>query len=531
MLYPATEIDVLAVAERWLEAGHGVALATVVNASGSAPRQIGSHIAVREDGIFAGSVSAGCVENAVIELARAALADGRNRSARFGVSDGIFTPGLLCGGEIEILVEPLGHARREEVRRILQAGAAGQAIIRALDIESGAVRLIDPLCDKSPLDPAARAAARADAARRVTVDGRDWLLTIYNPPWEIVIVGAVHIAQALVALAGPAGYRVRVIDPRDLYASPERFPGVALERDWPEQALALRPLTARSAIIMLAHDPKIDDEALIAASRSQAFYIGALGSARTHARRLTRLAGRGLSPEMLAQIRGPVGLAIGARTPAEIAIAILAELAQVRRVPRRIAGVVLAAGTSSRMGRNKLVEQVAGKALVRHAVDAALEAGLDPVIVVTGHEAGRVRAALADADVCFVHNDAFPDGLSRSLRAGIAAVPPDRNGAMVLLGDMPDVTSGLVRQLTAVFDPARGRAIIVANAQGERGHPVLWARQYFPQMESLKGDVGAKALLVANSGQVFDVAAADEAPITDLDTPAALAVRKDFASL
>ena len=140
---------------------------------------------------------------------------------------------------------------------------------------------------------------RADASASVTLEGRHWFLTVYNAPWEIVMVGAVHIAQALAALARPAGYRVRVIDPRTPYATEERFPGIALTREWPDEALAAEPLTPRSALIALAHDPKLDDAALAAALRSPAGYIGALGSMRTHARRLARLKELGFSAREL----------------------------------------------------------------------------------------------------------------------------------------------------------------------------------------------------------------------------------------
>jgi molybdenum cofactor cytidylyltransferase len=261
------------------------------------------------------------------------------------------------------------------------------------------------------------------------------------------------------------------------------------------------------------------------ALRSPASYIGALGSHRTHARRLARLMAQGFSAAELAKIRGPVGLAIGARTPGEIATAILAELVQHRRTSKsaRIAGIILAAGASSRMGHNKLVAPVNAKVMVRHAVDAALAANLHPVIVVTGHDATAVRAALADADVDFVQNDAFADGLSTSLRAGIGAVPMDCDGAMVLLGDMPTVDPDLIDRLRAAFQPAQGRAICVATALGERGHPVLWARQFFAEIAGLKGDAGARSLMSIHADQVSEVEGGNDSPLVDIDTPQDLA--------
>jgi molybdenum cofactor cytidylyltransferase len=184
--------------------------------------------------------------------------------------------------------------------------------------------------------------------------------------------------------------------------------------------------------------------------------------------------------------------------------------------------VVLAAGKAQRMGCNKLVLTVKGKPLVRHVVDAALAGGLDPVIVVTRHEADSLRACLADVPVCFVHNDSFAQGLSNSLRAGIGAAPHDRDGAMVLLGDMPGVTADLVSRLTVAFDPAVNRSICIATARGVRGHPVLWGRQHFEKIHTLRRDQGARPLMELHDCQVCDIEAGDDAPLTDLDTPDAL---------
>lgn len=416
--------------------------------------------------------------------------------------------------------------RRATLEKLLAARREGRSLVRAVNLKSGQEKLLDPASpDSSSLGQAAAMAAREDTSRRVRIEGQDWFLSVYNMPWEIVIVGAVHIAQSLAALAGPAGYRVRVIDPRAPYATGERFPGIALEKAWPDEALAQRPLTARSALLALAHDPKLDDMALTAGLRSDAFYVGALGSVRTHARRLARLAAAGLSQEQLAKIHGPVGLSIAARAPAEIAIAILAELVQLRRKKsaRRIAGIVLAAGTSSRMGKNKLVEMVQGKPLVRHAVDAALAGGLDPVLVVSGHEAERIGKAVSGAPAILVHNRDFGLGLSSSLRAGLAAVPEDCDGAMVLLGDMPGISGALVNSLKQAFDPASGRAICVATARGHLGHPVLWGRSFFGEIASLKGDKGARDLLQTHAAMVTQVESGDDAPLTDIDTQDALA--------
>jgi CTP:molybdopterin cytidylyltransferase MocA/xanthine/CO dehydrogenase XdhC/CoxF family maturation factor len=420
--------------------------------------------------------------------------------------------------------------QRALLDQLVAARRDGRALVRALDPATTEELLIDPASDRSALGLAAARALGRDQGGTVTVEGRDWFLTVYNVPWEIVIVGAVHIGQALAQLALACGYRVRIIDPRPAYAAAGRFAGVRLIADWPDAALAAEPLTARSALVVLAHDTKIDDPALAAGLRSPAGYIGALGSKRTHAKRLARLAAEGFAEKSLARIHGPVGLAIGARTPGEIAIAILAELVQVRRTPKaapRVGGVILAAGLSRRMGYNKLVATVSGKPLLRHAVEAALASRLDPVIVVTGHDAPASQGALAGLNVEFVHNPDFAKGLSTSLRQGVKALPSDCDGAMILLGDMPQITPALIDRTIAAFDPKVGRSICVVTGQGTRGHPVLWGRQFFSEIETLDGDAGARSLLDRHPGLACEIEAGSTAPLTDVDTPEALEAYRD----
>jgi len=218
--------------------------------------------------------------------------------------------------------------RRRTLEALNRDISQGRAIVRATDLETGEERLIDPNADTTALGTAAASAARADRSGMAVIDGRSWFLAVYNPPLELVVVGAVHIAQPLARMALLAGYGVRIVDPRTAFASPERFPDVSLSHDWPDEALAKGPLGTRSALAVLAHDPKIDDPALIAALRSPCFYIGALGSKKTHAARLQRLRDAGIGEADLARIHGPIGLAIGAKSPAEIAISILAEMTQ-----------------------------------------------------------------------------------------------------------------------------------------------------------------------------------------------------------
>ncbi|WP_179953974.1 XdhC family protein [Denitrobaculum tricleocarpae] len=206
-------------------------------------------------------------------------------------------------------------------------------VVRALDLESGNEHLIRPFDDDSgsSLLQAAQNAALADKSQVIEIDGKRIFLQVFNPPLRMIVVGAVHISQALVPMAQIAGYDVTVVDPRRAFGSDIRFPGVTLSNDWPDVAVtALKP-DRRTAIVTLTHDPKIDDPALNAALTSTAFYIGSLGSRKTHAARLARLSKAGFDETAQARIDGPIGLAIGAKSPAEIAISIMAKITQTLR--------------------------------------------------------------------------------------------------------------------------------------------------------------------------------------------------------
>ncbi|WP_306113999.1 MULTISPECIES: XdhC family protein [unclassified Roseovarius] len=304
----------------WYRAGKGAALATVVETWGSAPRRVGSQLAISGTGEMAGSVSGGCVEGAVVAEALDAIEAGNPITLEYGVSDDdAFAVGLACGGTIRILVEPVGVVLPEE---ILAALVAARAARQPVAYVTG---------------PAGRDVMRTGHKERFRMDRSGFeddgqtFVTIHNPPLRLMIVGAVHIAQALVPMARIAGYDPVLIDPREGFASAARFPGEALLHDWPDEAVAAQGLDARTALVLLTHDPKLDDPALERALTSDVFYIGALGSTRTHARRVERLRSAGFSEADVARIHGPIGLDIGATGPAEIAVAILAEMTRVLR--------------------------------------------------------------------------------------------------------------------------------------------------------------------------------------------------------
>lgn len=325
---------ILDAAGRWRAEGRGVALATVVKTWGSSPRPVGSQLAANDAGAFVGSVSGGCVESAVISEARVILKGAPPKLLGFGVSDEqAWEVGLACGGKVEIFVQSL--AGRDDLLAALQrARAARKPALVAIDLADGRSTFIAD--GEGAGDAAIRAALAGDAAcalreeqsRVVERDDRRYFLHVFAPPRRLALVGAVHIAQALVPMAAAAGYDVTIIDPRSAFAAESRFPGVTMTHEWPGAALAAFALDRRSALITLTHDPKLDDPALAAALRSEAFYIGALGSRKTHAARLNRLREQGFGDADFARVHGPVGLPIGAVSPAEVAVSILAELTQ-----------------------------------------------------------------------------------------------------------------------------------------------------------------------------------------------------------
>ncbi len=313
----------------WIEKGRTVALATVVKTWGSAPRPVGAQLVVDTEMAFEGSVSGGCVEGAVITEAVDAMQDGTCRVLSFGVSDDTaFEVGLACGGQIEVMVEPVGVGQGPSVnglRALVEARAARRPVIWEVDTESWRRRLIE----RDGADDETEALFRTDKSARDDAVFRG----VHNPPLRLVIIGAVHIAQPLVQMARLAGYDIVLSDPRDSFASAERFPGEVFLEGWPDEALEAYGLDTRTAVVTLSHDPKIDTPALQAALASEAFYVGALGSTRTHGKRVVALLEAGLSETAIARIDGPVGLDIGAASPAEIAVSIMGEMTERLRRP------------------------------------------------------------------------------------------------------------------------------------------------------------------------------------------------------
>jgi len=301
--------SVLAAAAAWK--GEPLAIATVVSTWGSAPRPKGSHMLVHADGRFEGSVSGGCVEGDILDTAAQVIAGAPFQVKTYGVADdSAWEVGLPCGGQISVMVQPVSADGfdPELFDRIAEARDSGQGVTVTTDLATG----------HSDLRP---------------VETGEVFANRYAPPRRLLIVGAVQIAQSLAALAATLGIEVVVIDPRGRFLTEERFPNVTLDDRWPDEAVeAYRPGPS-TAVVTLSHDTKIDDPALIAALKSNAAYVGALGSRKSHAARAARMAAAGLSEAQIDRIDGPVGIDIGAIGPAEIALSIAAAMVREFHLP------------------------------------------------------------------------------------------------------------------------------------------------------------------------------------------------------
>ena len=346
--------DILSNLEKW-DAGENksIALATVIQTWGSSPRRAGAKMAITPDGKIAGSVSGGCVEGAVFESGVEVLKSNHPQLLHFGVADETaWEVGLACGGSIDIFVQPLDPEFFKSLRSVLveERPAVTVTVVRGpstlmghevLLREDGSVSgSIDKDLDAIALDLAKETLSRGESRRAMLHEAVEVFVEVILPPPTVIAVGGVHITIALMALAKTLGYRTVVIDPRSAFGNETRFPNVdRLIPLWPDEAFQQIPITRSTAIAMLTHDPKLDDPALKIALPSPAFYVGALGSKTTQSKRRQRLLEDGLTEELLSRLHGPIGLEIGAGTPEEIAMSIMAEIVAARnrsekRVPQ-----------------------------------------------------------------------------------------------------------------------------------------------------------------------------------------------------
>ncbi|MEE8587191.1 MAG: XdhC/CoxI family protein [Acidobacteriota bacterium] len=335
--------DIQPSVDRWIAQGKEVALATVVQTWGSGPRREGAKMAVAPGMEMIGSVSGGCVEGAVVEEALAALQDRRPRLLRFGVTDeNAWEVGLTCGGELTVFVEALD---RSWWQSLSDAAARHQSAATALvlegDLAGRRVLLLgdepqptaSSLTDRrgEALAEAARKAIRQRRCLRESSDGLEIFVDLQLPRPRLIIVGGAHVAISLQSLARELGFRVILIDPRQAFATKERFPHVEeIIHEYPHEALPRLGLDSETYVAVLTHDPKIDDGTLLHALPSPAPYVGVLSSLKSHRKRVERLTAQGLDPALLERLHVPIGLKIGGREPEEIALAILAEIVSVR---------------------------------------------------------------------------------------------------------------------------------------------------------------------------------------------------------
>ncbi|MET8111706.1 XdhC family protein [Streptomyces prasinus] len=345
--------DILPALTGWYAAGRPFGLATVVGASRSTPRDPGAAMAVGPDDEVVGSVSGGCVEGAVFELAREVVEDGDARLETFGYSDDdAFAVGLTCGGEITLLVRPVTPERDPAFGAVAESVAAGEPVTVATVTDGPAPRgatlavwrdRLAGTLGTTGLDAAVTADARGELALGATglrhygprgqrrEDAVSVFLQSFAPPPRMLVFGAIDYAAAVARIGAFLGYRVTVCDARPVFATPRRFPeGVEVVVDWPHRYLQGTETDERTVICVLTHDQKFDVPLLLEALRRPAAYIGAMGSRRTHTDRRARLVAAGLTGDELSRLRSPVGLDLGARTPEEVAVSVAAEIVALR---------------------------------------------------------------------------------------------------------------------------------------------------------------------------------------------------------
>ncbi len=335
---PATAThDILASARDWLARDGKVALATVVDTWGSAPVPVGGQMAIATNGQFEGSVSGGCIEGEVLTEAEELLDTAKNKPStlEFGIADETaWSVGLPCGGRIKVFVERLDKDKGgiDLLDKAVDARIGRKGLVLRTRLEDGARQVFQRTDAGLPDDVAARFWT-GKSTLETGPDGEVFTHAIV-PPARILAIGATHITQLLAQIARVTGYEIVVIDPRTAFATDDRFPGVKVMPEWPQDAIPQLGLDPYTAVAVLAHVQHIDDEALKVALRSDALYVGALGSSRNHAKRRERLQEAGFSEQELARIKAPIGIDIHAQSPAEIALSVMAEIVKAVRAPK-----------------------------------------------------------------------------------------------------------------------------------------------------------------------------------------------------
>ena len=334
--------DILTDIQHWQKEGDVIALATVIQSWGSAPRKVGSHMAFTLSGKITGSVSGGCVENAVIEAGMQTLKTNHPQLLHFGVADETaWEVGLACGGSIDVFVQPLDAQIFQELKRVIKneestkhitvIGGADESLGKQVLIQEN--QIVSGSFGNETDSLVLSLSSEISTSRRVKLnESVEVFANVIQPSPTLVVVGGVQIAIALVSLAKTLGYQTILIDPRKAWGNETRFPHVdKLIQMWVDDAFEQIKINSATAVAVLTHDPKIDDPAIKLALNSSAFYVGALGSKNTNAKRNERFRSDGVSESQINNIHAPIGLDIGAQNPEEIALAIMSQIVQTFR--------------------------------------------------------------------------------------------------------------------------------------------------------------------------------------------------------
>ena len=524
------EDDVRPTLAEVMQAGEPAVLVTLFAADGGSPRGIGTQMLFGA-GQVTGYLSGGCVEADVALHAEAVMASGEPRRLVYG-RGGPADVRLPCGGRIEALVERL-EARDPAALRLLELAGARQP---ALWVSDGAFHAcLGPGEDGANLPAALQAAVRLAAKGGIsgTVAEPFALFRRFDPQRRLIVMGADPPALAMAALGAQIGFDTSFVRPRGP-TSPPPLEGVRYLRSDPAAALAEIGLDAWTSVAVATHDMDLDEEALIAALRSDAGYVGVLGSKRRLPERLARLSAAGLSEAQIERLHAPIGLPLAGKSPWEIAVAVVGEIVQVLRAAEEAHGwpaggqdlhaVVLAAGQGSRFGGAKLVEPWNGVPVLHGALAAAFAAPVQTVTVVTGAHSGPIAAcarAFAEgradaARLRIVHAADHAEGLAASLRAGVESLPEGAGGMLLFLGDMPSVPAAIAQPLADAL--ASGAPAAAPSCDGRRGHPAAISSALFPDLLKLQGDRGAAQVLAGLGERLALIETSDLGVLYDVDT-------------
>jgi xanthine dehydrogenase accessory factor len=507
-------------------AGRRAAIATVIRIEGSSYRKPGAKLLIEDDGRTLGGVSGGCLEADVLEIALHVMQNGTPRLLHYDTGNDdrtVWGLGLGCNGSVDIFVQPATEPPAleslREIRERLER-ASPFAVSTAVDGAGAGHTIVRDL-------------GAGDARSRVEVGDSGTVFTeVLHPPPRLIVCGAGDDARPLVALASEAGFAVTVVDHRQAFLAAERLPAAKrlLHLSAGRDVEGLE-VDARTLVVVKTHSFAHDRDWLKVFLETRTPYIGLLGP-RARAEEILGQLGAAGDPRVFA----PVGLNLGADGPEQIAISVVAELLAVlaRQEPGHlrertgpamasdragaVAGVVLAAGTSTRMGRNKLFMELEGEPLVRHVVGRALKAGLDPLMVVLGHEAELVQQALEGIRYQPVLNPDYARGVNSSLRTGVRAVSetPAR-AVVVVLADMPFVTTAMLQTMVEKYRRSNA-PLVISDYDGVNAPPVLYDRSLFGELAASEGQGCGKQVVRRHRHEAESASWPVEA-LTDLDAP------------